>query len=96
MLHIIGNGFVVCTRSRKNLKTERKGLLSWEWSQQLELAYFDLMGSRKDPELHTKMFCEGMHGSDALMACLVNERRKSIGRRGRFDLSVTESPTFSL
>ena len=26
----------------------------WEWSQQLELAYVDLMGSRKDQELHTK------------------------------------------
>ena len=57
MLPIMGSILVVCTRSRKNQETQ-EGIL--EWSKQLELAYVELMGSRKDPELHAKMFCEGM------------------------------------
>ena len=48
---------VVCTRSRKNQET-LEGIL--EWLQRLELAYVELMGSRKDPELHAKVFCEGL------------------------------------
>ena len=63
--------FVVCTRSRKNQETQ-EGIL--EWSQRLELAYVELMGSRKDPELHAKMFCEGMvQMQSELMVCLVDE-----------------------
>ena len=37
-------------------------------------AKLELMGSRKYPELHAKMFCEGMvQMQSELMVCLVNE-----------------------
>ena len=71
MFPIMESIFVVCTRSRNNQETQ-EGIL--EWSQQLELAYVELIGSRKDPELHAKMFCEGMvQMQSELMVCLVNE-----------------------
>ena len=57
MLPIMESILVVCTRSRKNQET-LEGIL--EWLQRLELAYVELMGSRKDPELHAKVFCEGL------------------------------------
>ena len=71
-----GSTLVVCTRSRKNQETQ-EGIL--EWLQQLELAYVELMGRRKDPELHAKMLCEGMvQMQSELIVCVVNERRKSL------------------
>ena len=55
----------------------QEGIL--EWSQRLELDYIEVMGSRKDPELHAKMFCDGMvQMQSELMVCLVNERGKSL------------------
>ena len=39
----------------------------------------ELLGSRKDSELHAEMFCEGIvQMQSELMVCLVNERRKSL------------------
>ena len=38
------------------------------------IAYVELMGSRKDQELHAKMFCEWMvQMQSELVVCLVNE-----------------------
>ena len=42
MLPIMGSIFVTCTKSRKNQETWEE-----EWLQQLELAYVDLMDSKK-------------------------------------------------
>ena len=56
MLPIMESILVVCTRSRKNQETQ-EGIL--EWSQWLELAYVEHMGSRKDPQLHAKCFVRG-------------------------------------
>ena len=70
-----GSILVISTRSRKNKET-LEGIR--EWSQRLDLAYVELVRSRKDPELHAKMFCDGMvQMQSELMVCLVNERRKS-------------------
>ena len=72
MLPIMESILVVCTRSEKKKQETQEGIL--EWSQRLELAYIELMGSRKDPELHAKMFCEGkVQMQSELMVCLVNE-----------------------
>ena len=57
MLSIMESILVACTRSRIN-KVTLEGVL--EWSQRLKLAYVELMVAKKDPELHAKMFCEGM------------------------------------
>ena len=76
MLPIIESILVVCTRSRNNQETQ-EGIL--EWSQRLELDYVELMGSRKDPELHAKMFYEALvQMQSEQMVYLVNEQRKSL------------------
>ena len=55
------------------------GLCGEEPGYEAKLAYVELMGSRKDPELHAKMFCEGMvQMQSELMVCLVKEQRKSL------------------
>jgi len=62
-----GSILVICTRSRKNIEN-LEGIL--EWSQWLELAYVELVGSRKDPELHAKMFCEGIVQMQSVNSCV--------------------------
>ena len=57
-MFILAHFHLSCLLEAEKNQETLEGIL--EWLQRLELAYVELMGSRKDPELHAKLFCEGL------------------------------------